>query len=114
MDLSVDHALCSQHVARPSYEVYEHLKEQLRFAWATEDSAISFPGKINGIPINGSVVKYHEPIRPYDADVFYGLEAIGDAAHVTPQATVPASQQHPRAWEVLVQIPRCTITCAWM
>ena len=92
VDLSVDHALCSQHVARPSYEVYEHLKEQLRFAWATEDSAISFPGTINGIPINGSVVKYHEPIRPYDAEVFYGLEAIGDAAHVTPQATVPASK----------------------
>ena len=66
-------------MARPSYEMHEHSKEVLRYAWANESFCIEFPGTICSDPRPKPSI-YREPIRPYDDAIDYDLYLIADMA----------------------------------
>ena len=74
---------------RPTYDVHEHLKEILRYAWATEDEVHEHTGLT---PTSIVISDAEEPIRPYDDDVERGLYEISDAMHAKPEETVPGSK----------------------
>ena len=88
-NITLDHAICAQGVSRPTYETFEHLKEILRFAWATEDDEHEHVGLT---PTSIVISDREEPIRPYDDEVERGLYELSDAMHANPVDNVPGSK----------------------
>ena len=85
-DVCLEHALCAQCMSRPTYSMFEHLKEALRFAWAHIDEGVVHHA--HSLVLNPA----REPIRPYDADVEYGLYGMSDGSYVKPGDTIVTSK----------------------
>ena len=82
-DVTLEHALCAQYMQRPTYEMYEHLKETLRYAVANADLCHTHTG-LNASFLQNITRIGGEPIRPYDDTICYGLYGVADAMHATP------------------------------
>ena len=85
-DICLEHALCAQCMARPTYGMFEHMKEALRFAWAHVDEGVTHHAR--SLVLNPA----REPIRPYDEQVEYGLYGMGDGSYVKPGDAVVTSK----------------------